>query len=189
MNVSVDNFRELFPELSLEVIQNQIRLNKNDFENTFSSLSRLNQKLIESKELNLIQENIAKQEVKGDLFKINDTSIRKMEERIRELELKVAEFEGEVQEKDREIEELRRQLVMERARNEKESLSVRAVSDLVESVRFNVDKSLEQSSYGNKLVMEVKKQLALSFLNEYKEAKGKIDGSITMSASSFSSNK
>jgi len=117
------------------------------------------------------------EELEKEISKINEKSFSLLEQKIAHQEADIALLKDMIKARDFTIEKLQKELQELRSLRDREKSSAAVVTDLAGSIKSNVDSAFRsaQDPTGadfNKMVIEVKKQLAMSFLNDYKESKG-----------------
>jgi len=111
-----------------------------------------------------------------ELNKVYDRSIGVMESKIYEQEGEIKALKEMIVARDQCIGQMQKELMELRNIREREKVSGEVVTDLVRNIKNNVDsgfKSVQESNGGDisKIVLEVKKELAMAFLKDFKEAK------------------
>jgi len=111
-----------------------------------------------------------------EMNKLNEKNFSLLEQKISHQEEDISLLKDMIKARDLTIEKLQQELQELRGLREREKSSGSVVSDLASSIKSNVDsgfKSVEdpQGVDFNKLVIEVKKQLAMSFLTDFKESR------------------
>jgi len=117
-----------------------------------------------------------------EMQKVSEKSLALLEQKISHQEADISLLKDMIKARDLTIEKLQKELQDLRNVREREKSSASVVNDLASSIKANVDSGFRnvQDSNGvdyNKLVIEVKKQLAMSFLNDFKESR--VDRSTT----------
>jgi len=135
-----------------------------------------------SQKLNLPQ-------LQTEMNKLNEKNFSLLEQKISHQEGDISLLKDMIKARDLTIEKLQKELQELRLLRDREKSSASVVNDLASSIKSNVDSGLKnveepQGVDFNKLVIEVKKQLAMSFLNDFKDSK--IDKSTTSSRLSIS---
>jgi uncharacterized coiled-coil protein SlyX len=118
----------------------------------------------------------------SEMQKVSEKSLTLLEQKISHQEADISLLKDMIKARDLTIEKLQKELQDLRNVREREKSSASVVNDLASSIKANVDSGFRtvQDSNGvdyNKLVIEVKKQLAMSFLNDFKESR--VDRSTT----------
>jgi uncharacterized coiled-coil protein SlyX len=163
------------------------------------------QKLIESEKKNIGAVDIGKNmygsvtasqskvnltQLQNEMLKVSEKSAI-LEQKISHQEADIALLKDMIKARDLTIEKLQKELQDLRNVREREKASATVVNELAGSIKSNVDSGFRnvQEPTGvdfNKLIIEVKKNLAMSFLNDFKESRGKPISASTISHSTFS---
>jgi len=122
-----------------------------------------------SQKLNLPQ-------LQSEMNKLNEKNFSLLEQKISHQEADISLLKDMIKARDLTIEKLQKELQELRSTRDREKSSAAVVTELSKSIKSSVDsgfKSVEnpQGVDFNKLVIEVKKQLAMSFLNDFKDSK------------------
>jgi len=135
------------------------------------------------------QSKINLTQLQNEMLKVSEKSAF-LEQKISHQEADIALLKDMIKARDLTIEKLQRELQELRNVREREKASATVVNELAGNIKSNVDSGFRnvQEPTGvdfNKLIIEVKKNLAMSFLNDFKESRGKLSAS-TISNSTFS---
>jgi uncharacterized coiled-coil protein SlyX len=114
--------------------------------------------------------------LQSEMNKLNEKNISLLEQKIAHQEADISLLKDMIKARDLTIERLQKELQELTSLREREKSSAMVVSDLAQSIKTNVDSSFKnvQDNNGvdfNKLIIEVKKQLAMSFLSDFKDTK------------------
>lgn len=122
-------------------------------------------------------------QLQNEMNKLNEKNISLLEQKIAKQEADISLLKDMIKARDLAIERLQKDLQELSSLREREKSSASVVTELAQSIKSNVDssfKAVQENTDGvdlSKLVIEVKKQLAMSFLGDFKETK--IDRSTT----------
>jgi len=124
-----------------------------------------------------------------EMNKLNEKNFSLLEQKISKQESDISLLKDMIKARDLTIDKLQKELQELRSLREREKSSASVVSELSNSIKSSVDsgfKNVEdpQGVDFTKLIIEVKKQLAMSFLTDFKESR--IDKSTTSSKLSMS---
>jgi len=116
------------------------------------------------------------QDLQVELSRVYDRSIDVMEQKIHEQQNEIKSLKQTIDARDQTIAKMQKELLELKNLREREKSSGEVVSDLAQSIRTNVDSGFKNVQDSNgvdlaKLITEVKKELAMSFLKDFKEAK------------------
>jgi uncharacterized coiled-coil protein SlyX len=115
--------------------------------------------------------------LQSEMNKLNEKNISLLEQKIAHQEADISLLKDMIKARDLTIERLQKELQELTSLRDREKSSGMVVSDLAQSIKSNVDsgfKNVQDTNNGvdfNKLIIEVKKQLAMSFLSDFKDTK------------------
>jgi len=115
-------------------------------------------------------------QLQNEMNRLNEKNFSLLEQKIANQEADISLLKDMIKARDLTIQKLQKELQELRSLRDRETSSASVVQELAQSIKTNVDSSFKNSQEPNgvdfnKLVIEVKKQLAMSFLSDFKETK------------------